>query len=371
MPSPEFSQNYRHNLATQLFSNSDRQQRHQILTDVQNTLDYQLAKHERLAFQKGINFNSKPAQEQRSLQQGRYESIFDYCISNESCLFKLFPAIQDKTGTIVAVGPDQGLDLLVNSQAQYLFMVDIDTDTSLLTRALLELGSIHNKIFGHYPKVEEYQEYFKAKNIDHIPRLLSNTLGEINGKVIYYKLNQSTANSQQPRYYNYLRYKSQLVDDNDQPFSWNSNDENLRRVFEAYDQGRIFVINRDLFSEETIGIIDDIVKSKKSSIQTLYISNSLAYLQNQKSDIDPTISRILTANPIILATTKHQETVSYRHKPDVDISIKTIHMYGWHYLAISSAYFTESIGEFRKFPFNILDSKNNYSPEPGVTFVGI
>lgn len=374
MPSPEFSQDYRHNLAVQLFSNPDKQQRRQILTEAQSTLDYQLAKHERKAFQQGIDFSSRPLQEQKQLQQERYELMFDYCLSNESCLYKLFPTIKDKQETILAVGPDQGLDLLVNSQAKYLFMVDIDTDTSQFTRTLLEIGSVHKKIFGHYPNVEQYHEYFKAENIHHIHRLLSDTLGEVNMNVICNKFrHQLTTDNKQPKYYNYLNYKSQLTNDIGQPFSWNSSNENLKRVFEAYDQGRIFVINRDLFSEETLDIIDDIVKSKKSSVQVFYVSNSLAYLQNQKSDhpLPSAISKILTANPTVLVTTKHQETVSYRNKPNVDSSIKSIHMMGWHYLAISSNCFIESIEKLSKFPFNLFSDKNNVSPEPGVTFVGI
>jgi hypothetical protein len=42
-----------------------------------------------------------------------------------------------------------------------------------------------------------------------------------------------TTDNKQPKYYNYLIYKSQLTDDTGQPFSWNSSDENLRKVFEA------------------------------------------------------------------------------------------------------------------------------------------
>ncbi len=279
MPSPEFFQDYRHSLAVQLFSTPDRQVRHQILTKAQSTLDYQLAKGERQAKQNKVDFESIPLHQQKQYQENTPDK-FNYFMSNENNLYQIFSTIKEKTGTIIAVGPDQGLDIFANSQTQYLFMVDISRTTSLFTRALLEIGSTHKKIFGQYPTTDQYQEYFQPENIHHIGRFLKDNFkeSEINEVLKRLRINPSNGSTQ---YYRYLDYKRHLTGDNGQTFSWNSSNQNLQRIFEAYDQNRIFVIQSDIGSQTTIEKISEFTKKHESNINILYLSNLVDYRTGQ------------------------------------------------------------------------------------------
>lgn len=369
MPSPEFYQDYRHDLATQLFSTSNRQERRQILTEAQGALDYQLAKHERIAFQQGVDFKSEQIQEQQQYQEttDKHDGCF---MSNEEYLYKLYPTIKDKTGTIVAVGSDQGLDLFVNSQAQYVLMIDICSATSPFTRTLLELGSIHKKIFGEYPNIKQYHDYFKRENLHHITRLLKDSFNNENLDNIEKILTQIYYGSDEPQhplYYHYLKYKSGLRDNNGNTFSWNSSDENLRKVFEAYDEGRIFVLNRDLYTKETAEIVSKIVKSQTSSLDILYLSNSMGLNDNNPINI---LEMPLTENSIVLMT----DSINSDRIDNFDFDrIDNIIFCPWHYTAISyKQYRKKIIGRDYTLLFDIVrDKLVSYSPEEGVTFTGI
>jgi len=378
MPSMEFSQNYRHNLAVQLLSTSDRQQCRQILTEAQDTLGYKLAKGERDAFQQGVDFRSGMIDDQRQYQKELdVDDFLPHFMSNEGCLYKLFPAIKDKTGTIVAVGSDQGLDLFVNSQTQNVLMVDITKRTSLLTRTLLELGSVHKKIFGEYPTVEQYHNYFKKENVEHINRLLEDSLNGTFKELITGRYSPLSPDSV---YYKYLKYKSTLCDDNGNTFSWNSSDENLRRVFEAYDEGRIFVLNRDLYTEETAEVISEIVNSQRSSLDVLYLSNSISYLHDRKERINPTLKVPLSSNSVILITNTSYSTDSITHKDEKTIDTQLSYVYSdWHYTAISYKEYKKRLARRVKRTFKFYSTfidtirkrATSRSPEKGATFIGI
>ena len=378
MPRPEFFREYRHNLAVQLSSSTDRQKRQQILVEAQGTLDYQLAKREKRAFQQGTDFSSKPIEEQKRYQQKTDEDLFcRYYMSNEGCLYKLFSTITEKTGTIVAVGSDQGLDLFVNSQAQYVLMVDISSTTSSFSRALLELGSVHKKIFGQYPTVEQYHNYFRNENVCHTIRLLGDNFQNEELDQIYKILTDDLSDTTeiQSLYYKFLRYKSQLTNDNGQIFSWNSSDENLKKVFEAYDQGRIFVIQRDLYSQGTTKTISEIIESRKSSLDVLYLSNSIDYLDDYKP-VANTLKMPLDTKTIILLTDSELSSTKIRREEESSINTLTSYPFSsWHYMAISYDEYrkqiTNKFESYSAFVKAIKSEVTSCNMEPGVTFVGV
>ena len=383
MPNVEFFQNYRHNLAVQLLSTSDRQERRQRLTDAQDTLNYQLAKYERKAFQKGIDFKSRSIQEQKPYQQETDRRYDKFYMSNESCLYKLFPTIQDKTGAIVSVGSDQGLDLFVNSQAQYLLMVDITKETSLFTRALLELGSVHKKIFGQYPTAEQYHSYFREENNHHVIRLLEDNFDKddltdigmkLTGKHTWLRL------LSRPRYSQYLNYKSKLRGDNEQTFSWNSSDENLKRVFEAYDEGRISVLQGDITNSKTNENILEIM-GNDGSVDVIYLSNVIDYVISDYSEEERAIklSNIMkipsSYESMILTTSKNwSQLIKHKDHKTFDPAIRH-QLRRCHYLAMPAGHLVTLLRSSHKFlAEDYLMQPHNSSlvshSEPGVTFVG-
>lgn len=370
MPSPEFFLKYRDSLAANLLSTSDRQERRQILIDSKTTLEYQLAKNERIAFLKKTDFTSHSIEEQTKYQQNIDENFpfFNFYMSNENCLHKLFPTIKNKKETIVAVGSDQGLDLFVNSQAKYLLMVDICQNTSSLSRSLLELGSIHKKIFGQYPTVEQYHTYFKKENVFHIIRLLENNFEEIINEELTSMFSR-TIEEPEPQYYEYLKYKSSLHNDNKKLFSWNSSDDNLKKVFEAYDQGRIFILQRDLYTKETAKTISEIIESKKSSIDVLYLSNSIDFITNKISAIN-TLKMPLNKKSIIITTEKKDEEDNIL---DEDYKRKNLSLYffPWHYTAMSYEVYKKKVTKNNSLFGSVFEKLTTYSPEKGVTLAGI
>ncbi|MFQ6035121.1 MAG: hypothetical protein ACE5NM_04640, partial [Sedimentisphaerales bacterium] len=88
----EFAREYRSGLARELLKEQEREERRRLLEKARLTLDYRLARAEKRALSRGVDFLSPQILRQRELQEesppGGMESHF---VSNEGSLYKLFP----------------------------------------------------------------------------------------------------------------------------------------------------------------------------------------------------------------------------------------------------------------------------------------
>lgn len=378
-----FSQNYRLKLANDIFSLrkagltlSAKKRLH----DAKETLDYRLAHRERRAEKTGINYISKPIQEQEILQCSAGHD-YEYAISNEPCLHKLFPIIQEKRGGIVAIGSDQGLDLFANSKATHLFMIDIAQDTSLLTRTLLEVGSRHKKTFGAYPTPKQYIEYFEDDNLCHIVRFLKENLHEDKVKRIVNLLTVGRYGAgYRIMYSEYLSYKAQVRNDQGQRFGWCASKESLERIFRAYDEGRIFVIKGDIGSEELIDRISSLAYKRNISISILYLSNSEEYREREvlTHSLKTTLSLPFDTEAVVLRTTHGTKEGAFFKKEDT-VPPKIRDLFNpWHYIGQKIEDFKKTVEEQNADLFHYLPAqvtlrsigKTLFHPECGVTFLG-
>ncbi len=377
MSAENFSKSYRSELASKLLKIEDHHSQRVCLDQEKETLNFQLARGEKLAIQQGETYVSKPILDQKEFQQKVGNKYEYYYISNEPCLYKLFPVIKEQTGAIVALGSEQGFDLFVNSQASHLFMVDITEHTSLLTRTLLETGSRHKKTFGQYPNPDEFIQYFKKENNSHINRFLEPNLtpNEINQVSHLINKNRRPYSFSEPDCYRYLEYKKSVTNDENQLFSWNSSSSNLEKVFTAYDEGRIFVLKGNIGHKKTIQNIKNISQSLNCPIGTIYLSNAEEYYdthQQRRGNLKNIMALPFSKNAVLLRTIKNgHNTIGDREKFK-NSDNQGIVFRGWHY----NAQTIDSLTTSKKFNFKqkidkLCQEISPEHPEEGVSFIGI
>lgn len=379
MSSENFSYRYRSELVSELLSIEDHKSRRLHLNRAKKTLDYQLAMGEKLATQRGETYVSNQILGQKEFQQRLDSGYHDYYMSNEPCLYKLFPVIKEKTDAIVALGSDQGFDLFVNSQASHLFMVDITEPTSLLTRTLLEIGSRHKKTFGHYPNPNEFIEYFNIENIFHISRFLEKNLtsDEI-FRVLRLIKKPNNEFSPESTYHIYLQYKKIATNDKNENFSWNSTSSNLEKIFTAYDEGKIFILSGNICSPKTIENIKNISQSLNCSIGTIYLSNAEEYSDfqiNYRQNIKNVMALPFSKNAVLLRTRRYGETTHIENKKVLKFKEENeISLLPWHYNAQTIKSIkrneTETLLDFSNKIDRLCEKKSFKHPKKGVSLIG-
>ena len=205
--------------------------------------------------------------------------VESYWTSNEDQLFKLFPYIAHVSGSVIAVGSEQGLDLVANSQSQRLVKVDYDKDVNLLTRAILEVGSHFRRETGGFSDPLEFFYYFRNNlmSIDDRARrgdVIEEALGvqgahRVNSVLLRPLLRVAGSGREILRdvymgEYMNRRSKDQKVS------AWYGSCEGLNKVLDMYERGDISFVLTDLQNPELPRLLDQMLEDP---IGIMYLSN--------------------------------------------------------------------------------------------------
>jgi len=343
--SNEFSISYRQNLASQISSEPDKSKRIGILTEAKRTLDYQLAKGEKSALLKGVDYASSQIRAQRELHGDAQGAMDKHFVSNEASLYKLFPLLRNLTGAVFGVGSDQVLDILSNSQTTAAFIVDYTESVSLFSRTLLEVGAYHKKTFGKFPTPEKMIDYFEDKNIHHIRRIMARNLSEQEtakvvallqkGTDVWLKQNEAT----RVPVTEYMRFKSTLLDDEGKRFSWLGTQEHINKVLQAYEDGKIYVIKGDITNSHVLSRVAGIARQNGIDINVLYLSNVESYLSGHWDtcrNYSQGIQSLPTGDKAVILRTSWD--INSRYPVPAEVAEKTTMAHillDWHYNAQS------------------------------------
>jgi len=172
MEYPEPHKIYFDTLAERLREIDDISQQEDKFKMFTKTLAYTLAEHKRL--RAGKENSPKESPDSHLHEAGCQCSICGnlYFTSNEPALYKLFGVLKKKRGVCIGVGPDQILDMIVNSNLDEIYLVDISDHTHITSKLFLEILCLHEDIHGKAPRKEEVLAYFSDPNLR--PLVLSN-----------------------------------------------------------------------------------------------------------------------------------------------------------------------------------------------------
>jgi hypothetical protein len=273
-------QQYRDELARQLWLEPIRTLAGFMQANERATLRYKLSKAERRALLNGIDFDSEPLRLQTELVGSHISDMADFPVSNESRLHAAFPLIKDSRGGVFGVGSDQVFDILANTDTNSAWMFDIAKPNVLTMRALLEVGPYHKKAFGRSPKPPEFFEYFQDENLDELWRILMMNMrrSDLNS------ISSLTEGSREPvfsghmSYASYMFHRSQLTNNEGKPYAWYSTPDKLDKVISSYQEGRIFTVNGDLKDSVVMDKTAQAARSKGTEFGVIYLSNVEALL---------------------------------------------------------------------------------------------
>lgn len=177
------------------------------------------------------------------------------------------PERERSKGVVIAVGSEQPLDLLVITEVNRVYAVDINPNTNLMTRGYVELGSRLHKILGRYPTTEEYLCMFENENISLALALLKTPSSG-------YSFSQREIEWLERRY-NGLRIESYLRDKKEyfKEAGWIGNDQNLKTIIQAYEERRISICTGSI-SGDILPKITDEIKSRGEHVSLIYVSNA-------------------------------------------------------------------------------------------------
>jgi hypothetical protein len=284
MANPEFweQSRYRSNLANELSSvrfYGKSMEATEILRKRRQTLSYQI--EQRLHQKPDILL--APLNEKIFVLKKNYDKNRDcgFYHSNEFYL-GLAQEIRGLGGVGIAVGPDQGLDFYTMANLDEVYNIDVDSNTNTVTRLHMECGTRFNKLFGRYPSTKEFIGLYDDKNWPTTVSLLSKPSGTYNfspkelewlAQIFSIKHLDDTSP--------YLRNKVKFYGNS----SWIGTDDNLRKVIQGYEEGKIHVVKGDIVGK-TLHQISKRIKKEKQSVSLIYTSNAFLTLQGSFKPID-------------------------------------------------------------------------------------
>lgn len=274
------SEEYRQQLASELRTlrgTGERGEAKALLAEEQEKHIYKISKMLQHFEESNGKFDDREYSEE--VEYDQRERFF--VVSNEPSLYETFEFIRDRKGAGIGVGFDQMFDITVNSNLNEAYIVDITHSVSLSTRALLEVGRRHHDLFGTYPTPDQFLNYFQESNIDTTLEMVESEFDEgevaILLKALTQKLKKEKGSNEdipgEPMIYRTLRYKA----DQSNYSSWLSNPENLKKIIDMYESGKIKVVMGDLQGDKSIQAIGQHLQEEGTSLSVVYLSNAPAY----------------------------------------------------------------------------------------------
>ncbi len=263
--------------------------------------------------------------------------------SNEPALFKTFEFIRDKEGVAVGVGVDQMFDIACNApQLNRIVLLDNQWTTSLVSEALLLVGSHHKKDFDKYPTPEEFIAYFAPENVDKTMAFLQQSIAQDKDDFSALK---GVLTQKQDRFFNYLHTKSH-PDTAKEFTSWLSSAGSLAHILTMYDERRVHFIHGDLAETEKAPVAE-LLRDTGESVSVIYLSNAETYLAEKRGGPIAEFIRNLNLLPVAPNTTVIQaEFVNSELLPQVPTPTyaRTLptSIYTWRYRVVSWDMFQRS-----------------------------
>jgi hypothetical protein len=245
---------------------------------------------ESAARRRGVDYHSEQIERQERYQGDAPGKMKAYIVSNEGRIGLWFPRIRKLSGGIVGVGSDQVLDLFAAGSAKLACIVEYTESTSLFTRTLLEIGMYHKKTFGRHPASDQLISYLDDHRLPFLKKhILSRNFTSAQTSQVIEALQRGRMIRLEgdrwrrvplPRY---LRQK-RLLTENGEPQSWLAKDSSIRRVLDAYEDHRIYVLRGDVTSPDVHERLREISDQHGTAFDVFYLSNAEAYMEMAQLD---------------------------------------------------------------------------------------
>lgn len=203
--------------------------------------------------------------------------------SNEGQLHVLNPYIKDRTGSILAVGSDQALDLLVNSGCSRVDFVDNSRSVQVMMRGVLEVGRAYRESKGSLSP-HSFFNFFDYSNLGETRQMI--TALDVADQETFLELIGEGLSVYAPQYGNrvsygqYMQLRAGSIDQTRKPYAWYASPESLDRVIDAYTSSDITFTEVDLCKMEGLKAVSENARVIGSAYSVVYLSNVEDHLYN-------------------------------------------------------------------------------------------
>lgn len=235
------------------------------------------------------------------------DKLHGYIISNEQTLFECGPWIADKTGTAIAVGMDQGFDLLAMApKLDRLVVVDVDRRTSALSEGMMVAASrlrrLHRAVAGDDAAELEPQRLVEAFRGMNLGRTLIALRRYFRSAGMDHEIEQALRPvPERPQIDAYLDFKAQAHQTGGGvPYvSWLSSAANLNHVIDLYEAGGIRFEHADMTDPGKL--LGDMSRAG-GEVSVIYLSNAgdVGYIDSmrRKDTKIPQLMHALSSLPL-------------------------------------------------------------------------
>jgi hypothetical protein len=197
-----------------------------------------------------------------------------YFHSNEGELYRVFPYLKELSGAILGVGSDQVFDFMANTSLSRAVLIDYSELNCLLMKSLVDVGIAHRQNFGQDPKPDEFIQYFQKSRLKNLVNILSNSFSPKQITKISDLINRDTIfNPGGLPYEELMRIRINRKGRMKEPFAWYSTKDKLSKIIDAYEQGRITIVNMNLLDGEGLLSVAQEAKESGFIFDTIYLSN--------------------------------------------------------------------------------------------------
>lgn len=263
-----------------------------------------------------------------------------YWYSNEGMLYKVFPQIQSVEGAIVAVGSDQGLDLLAATSSNRLEMVDRSFPVHAAMNSVLAVARHTFKNGVDSLARRAFFEQFEFPRLNDTRRILEELPIDVQETaMILFEAGVPVhaLSDKNISYGEFMKIRSEREDQTGQPVTWYGSVESLEKVMSVDKAGGITFTTGDITDQNVLKGLKSRLNEERKGMGVIYLSNAEEFILRggDDEDLDGLWGRIeqfpLDDRGVIIRTAQvSTHSILGRLSEDLSDPLYNIHL-PWHY----------------------------------------